>query len=197
MKNGYKNKCKIRFIDKNGKRKYLNQSERNKFYKSAMSFEEPIRSFGLNLYFTGTRISETLATFSSYFDFDLGAVLVRSLKKRDDYDERLIYLPTNYLRVIKRYIKSKGNSTDTNQLWEFTRQTGDRYVKKIMTHANLTEVQKSAITLRHSFAINALQSGVPITAVKEFMGHNSIETTYIYTKFGSLEQKMYAQKMWE
>jgi len=197
MKNGYRVKCKIRFIDSEGKRKYLNQSERKKFYKSAMSFDEPIRSFGLNLFYTGTRISETLSIVSSYFDFDIEAVLIRSLKKRDQYEERLIYVPSSYIRIIKKYLKCKQRSkNEYDLLWNFTRQTGDRYIKRIMTHAKLDDVKKSAITLRHTFAVNALQKGVPITILKEFMGHNSIETTNIYTKFGSLEQKQFAKKMW-
>jgi len=189
---------KIKFIDSEGKRKYLNQKEREKFYQSAMRFEEPIRSFGLNLFYTGTRISESLSILTSHFDFHMGSVLIRSLKKRNDYSERLIYLPSSYLDIVKEYIKSLNRieTLSNRALWPFTRQTGDRYIKRIMLDAGLEEVKTSAVTLRHSFAINALQKGVPITILKEFMGHYSIETTNIYTQFGSFEQKQFAMKMW-
>jgi len=188
----------IKFIDLEGRRKYLNQNERAMYFKSAMEFDEPIRSFGLNLFYTGSRISETLSILTSHFDFEAESVLIRSLKKRDEYHERLIYLPPSFLTIIKNYIKilNKTENHSNRTVWPFTRQTGDRYVKKIMLNAGLNEVKVSAITLRHSFAINALQKGVPITILKEFMGHESIETTNIYTQFGSFEQKQFAMKMW-
>lgn len=128
---------KIKFIDSKGKRKYLNQNEREQFFNSAMKFEEPIRSFGLNLFYTGTRISESLSILTSHFDFHSESVLIRSLKKRDEYHERLIYLPSSFLTIVKNYIKilNKNENLINRFIWPFTRQTGDRYVKKNMKNA--------------------------------------------------------------
>ncbi len=39
----------------------------------------------------------------------------------------------------------------------------------------------SAHTLRHSFATHLIEAGIPITQVQEYLGHEHVETTTIYT----------------
>lgn len=63
------------------------------------------------------------------------------------------------------------------------RFTGD-YISKIFKLACKAAGMDSAIhfhSLRHSFASNLVQKGVPLYTIKELLGHSSVSTTEIYS----------------
>jgi len=193
---GYKSEFSL--IDKQGRRKYLNRCERIQFIESAFCVDEKEKMFCLFLIYSGARISEALNLSPNSFDFETDAVYINTLKKRRENVFRYVYLPEDYLRQLQKYFTRMGLSNNNNDLiWSFCRQTGDRYVKKVMKNAKINTVKTSAITLRHTFAIHALESNIPITMLKDFMGHSSIMTTIIYSQFGSSEKRRISKKMWD
>ena len=60
---------------------------------------------------------------------------------------------------IKKY--QKNPKTKNDRLWIWTRNTGYRKIMAIMKLANIEGVQACPKGLRHSFAINCLEKGIP------------------------------------
>ncbi|MBF0115854.1 MAG: tyrosine-type recombinase/integrase, partial [Magnetococcales bacterium] len=57
--------------------------------------------------------------------------------------------------------------------------------------------EKLRLFLRHSFAIAALQSGVPINFVRKWLGHARLSTTEIYANAVGEEGQTIASRFWD
>lgn len=79
------------------------------------------------------------------------------------------------------FVSLKGQAMTGGQVY--------RIVHRALAHIpNLA--QRGAHTLRHSFATDMLNSGADLVAIKELMGHSSIDVTvrYTHTSFRQLQQ---------
>ncbi len=56
-----------------------------------------------------------------------------------------------------------------------------REIIKAAGDSEITEKQITPHKLRHSIATHLLEEGVAIEAVRQFLGHTSLESTQIYT----------------
>ncbi len=79
--------------DRNGQRKYLNQTEREVFRMNIQKLPPKQRAFCLVLYYTGCRISEALALTSDSLDFSDGIIVFETLKRRRSGVYRVIPVP--------------------------------------------------------------------------------------------------------
>ena len=62
----------------------------------------------------------------------------------------------------------------------FTNQVTNRYLKEVCYKAGIKEA--TFHMARHTFAVDALNKGVPLEVVSRILGHSKISTTQIYAK---------------
>jgi len=181
-------------FDRQGKRKYLTDSERLAFFKSVSSeTDENLRCFALTLFNTGCRISEALNTTSRQIDLTSKEIVFETLKQRKRGSFRAVPLPEEVISVLCRLTAGKSAST---KVWEFSRSTGYRFIKATMASANIRGVMASPKGLRHGFAVACLENGVPLTTVKKWLGHARLETTAIYLDVSGQEERKLAERVW-
>lgn len=65
-----------------------------------------------------------------------------------------------------------------------------------MNDAGIKGVHASPKGLRHSFAIAALQTGIPPTLVQKWLGHSRLTTTAIYVDIVGKEEPDMVKKLW-
>lgn len=178
-----------------GERKYLTANEVRKFIEGARKYEDGISLFCEFLAVSGCRISEALSVCEKNFNFIDSKVVIETLKKRKCGIFREIPIPKGFINRLKAHICAK-KIRDKSRIWSFTRMTAYRYVVNVMHQAGLKGVHASPKGLRHGFAIEAIQSGVPLNIVQRWLGHASMATTAIYTAAIGPEERRLADRMW-
>ena len=189
-------KTTISLHDCNGQRKYLNQSERIRFFEVTKRRNTCTKLFCQLLYYTGARIAEIHNLTTTSIDIANGTVILETLKKRQRGIFREIPLPDHLLKDLDVYIgKLEFTNEETQPLWQFSLRTASRYIKAVMKEANITGTKGCARGLRHGFAVNAVDKA-PITLVKKWLGHAALETTEIYLNVIGEEEREIAQRVW-
>ena len=147
------------------------------------------------LYETGARVSEL--TNIRIRDFHMTKpYYIKILGKGNK--ERLVPLSETVIKEVKQYlIKSKLNNKPTDVLLftnsrheKLTRAGINHILNKYVCIANKTEESliNKKITphiMRHSKAMHLLQNGVNLVYIRDFLGHESIQTTEIYARASS------------
>jgi len=140
------------------------------------------------LYSCGLRVSELVSLRLTDLFFNDG--FIRVIGKGNK--ERLVPIGTKAINDIGIYLSQRNQpSTRINpesrnivflNRWgrQLTREMVFTIIKK---YAKLAGIKKniSPHTLRHSFATHLVEGGADLRAVQEMLGHESIQTTEIYT----------------
>lgn len=158
-----------------GERKYLNREERQNFKMAALYMEPTIQSFCLMIYYTGCRLGEALEVTPNRLDYDGQRVLLRTLKQNRDNSGkperyRLVELPMPFLASLESHFKArsrKGSKTGDQRIWNFTGRTGQNYIKKVMTAAEISGKKTSSRGLRHSMGVMLALDKVPINVIQD------------------------------
>ncbi len=172
-------------------RAILDQSEIKRMFSSCnmqtnLSFRD--RIILEVLYDTGVRASELLNIKTSALDLDGGYISIQSGKGDKDrvvpVSSRVCSLIRDYLLVIRPamlrgkdegcfILNRTGKQMGVSGLWLVIKRCSQqaKIKKNITTH-----------TFRHTCASHMLTNGAPIRHIQELLGHESLESTQIYTR---------------
>jgi integrase len=188
-------------FDNCGKRKYIVADERRRFLSAALDEGGRVGSFCATLALTGARISEVLALTPDRIDTAARAIVFETLKRRKRGIFRAVPVPRELLVLLEATHELSTSIADLGdrhaRLWPWCRTTAWSYVKQTMNRAGIGDAFAKPKALRHGFAVEAGQNGVPLNMVQRWLGHARIETTAIYAAALGREERALAQRTWQ
>jgi len=165
--------------------------------------ERQVRTFCYVLAHTGCRISEALQLVGERIDFDAGAIVFESLKKRKRGVYRAVPVPPVVLEMLAMVHGLKDRKKRTTKkddspppLWNFGRTTAWKKVLEVMKAASVKGPQATPKGLRHGFGVAAIQAGIPLNLLQRWLGHAQLTTTAIYANAVGPEERNIAARMW-
>ena len=161
----------------------------------------PYRTCLTAIYSCGLRLQE--GTHLQVSDIDSARQLIHVHRGKGGKD-RYVPLPDSTLLRLRQYWK-----THANPVWIFPasgrggihRSTAQRPTPlsnvqdafHLALHQSGIRKKASVHTLRHSYATHLLEAGINLRLIQEYLGHNSPETTALYTHLTSKAQEMATQ----
>jgi integrase/recombinase XerC len=133
-------------------------------------------------YGSGIRLSELQAL--SIDSIDRRSLTVRVMGK--GRKERIVPITEYSLAVLELYLRARQGGGNSSALFVTARgnRISTRQIQRIV-NGELSRVsqhaKRSPHVLRHSFATHLMDGGADIRAVKELLGHASLNTTQVYT----------------
>jgi site-specific recombinase XerD len=135
---------------------------------------------------TGVRVSELVNLRVSDIDLTERLLIVRDGKAGKD---RSIPLEKRSLSALKTYLRHRGENLCPDLFLSYQGQgMSDRAVKKLVEkYKKLAGIEKkiSCHSLRHTFGVYKAEQGVSPWQLQEWFGHANLQTTQVYTHFGS------------
>jgi integrase len=159
---------------------YLNEEE---FLRLMKIVKNPIHRLAFNLAFSsGLRISEIVNLLPENIDFNGRKIFIRDSKYGKD---RVVPLPKGFP---EKYLKMIPIPVCIRAL----QYSFSKYIKK----AEITKPELSFHSLRHSFAVLAMEKGIPLNQIQVLLGHSNISTTSIYLKINPMEALKTYENLW-
>ncbi|MEM7828007.1 MAG: site-specific integrase [Candidatus Aenigmatarchaeota archaeon] len=135
----------------------------------------------LFLRYTGARISEVLQIQDRDINTIKAEVRLKTMKRREDI-YRIVPVPklvmVEYLQALRQY---------PELTLKLHRSQFFRTFAEICKRCGISKELSHPHVLRHTRAIELLSAGIPITAVKQLLGHSHINTTAVYLRYSNVE----------
>lgn len=162
----------------------LSKEEVKKIFYTVTNIKH--KSLLLLIYNSGLRISEAINLMVD--DLDMENCTLRIVDKNED-SSRVVALAPNIIDYIKRYfVKSKPETV------LFPGEKGKPYSSRNVQLFFQAALKKSGIdknatvhTLRHSYAVHALEAGLDIHLLQYILGHRFLQTTSVYNQIANVD----------
>jgi len=154
----------------------LTNRELNNFFCNCETYEN-VAIFS-TIYYLGLRKQELLNLKLS--DFNLSKVTIRDGKGGQD---RVLTCNEQLTTILERYINLYAPQAN-EPLFNITAGQISYFFRDILRKAKINK-PATPHDLRHTAAVNMYNSGVDILAIQRFLGHKSINSTLVYTKFAT------------
>lgn len=136
------------------------------------------------------RINEVANIRLEDFYNDKGVIMLKVLgKARDGLKQDSVKIDERIFELIKKYCEEYNvtdylfySTSNNNYGGKVTTKTLRLIINNLFKKANLDMEKLSPHSTRHTSVELALESGIPIQEVSEFVRHKSINTTMIYAK---------------
>lgn len=129
-------------------------------------------------YSSGMRISEAVKLEYDNVDLESRMLAIRNSKFGKD---RIVPLSEVSSYFLRKYIEEKEESTRSGRVFGMSESGIRRSFKKYIHDAGITHKGLQVHSIRHSTATHLLDAGADLRYVQELLGHESIETTVVYT----------------
>ena len=141
-------------------------------------------------YSTGIRISELISIKINSLRVEEGIINILGKGNK----ERLVMMGNDTVNTLRKYLRIHQSIDSENTIYLFPalRKNKHGHIRHISTKTVFNIVKKylkvisnneklSPHSLRHTFATHMLDNGADLMAIKEFLGHQSLSSTQIYT----------------
>lgn len=142
------------------------------------------RAILIILYETGVRVSELTGLDDE--DIDMAAAQLKVTGKRNK--QRIVPFGQELAEAVRQYVELRDREVARKTTALLVNDKGERMTSKqvyVVVRQYLSEIttlkKRSPHVLRHSFATAMLNNGAGLESVKKLLGHESLETTEIYT----------------
>jgi integrase/recombinase XerC len=167
---------------------FVRESEMNELLDEKLSTDTynnvRARTIILLFYETGIRLAELVGLDDADIDYD--AMQLKVTGKRDK--QRIVPFGPELAETLRSYQAYRDNEVERLTTALFVNKKGERISRgqvQQLVKSRLSEVttlkKRSPHVLRHSFATAMLNNGAGLESVKKLLGHESLETTEIYT----------------
>jgi integrase/recombinase XerD len=94
--------------------------------------------------------------------------------------------------ILEYFLNSHIDPRSDENVFKMTRQRVDKYLKKMQSSLGF---RIYAHKFRHSFAVKAIMSGVPLNVLQKWLGYASVFTTSIYTEITGIDTRGFMEQV--